>query len=201
MTKSAQITRMAVISAIVFLGFAIDTLLRNVFAFQIAVVSLIAVLTVVVLCPLKEGIVASTALGVFSMIRAFVMPSVATALTMENFWISFTNPLIAILPRTLIAITAKFTYQWLKKVGFNIAVCVASIVGVATNTILVCIVMLIMKSIFVPNFALWDFIVTFFTINCIVELLVCAVVVPVLAIGLSSSVYFKSERDDTKGDN
>ena len=199
MSKSSQITRLAVISAIVFLGFAIDTLLRNVFAFQIAVVSLIAVLTVVVLCPLKEGIVAGVALGVFSMIRAFVMPSVATALTMENFWISFTNPLIAILTRALIGITAKFTFKWLKKSGFNIAVCVASLVGVATNTLLVCLVMLIMKSIFVPDFALWEFIVGFFTVNCIVEVVVCAVVVPILASGLSKSVYFKTE--EKKGDN
>ncbi len=198
MSKSSQITRLAVISAIVFLGFAIDTLLKNVFAFQIAVVSLIAVLTVVVLCPLKEGFVAGVALGVFSMIRAFVMPSVATALTMENFWISFTNPLIAILPRAFIGITAKFTFIWLKKSGFNIAVCVASIVGVATNTLLVCLVMLIMKSIFVPDFALWEFIVGFFTVNCIIELLVCAVVVPILVGGLSKSAYFKIK--DEQGD-
>ena len=196
MTKSSQITRLAVISAIVFLGFAIDTLLKNVFAFQIAVVSLIAVLTIVVLCPLKEGIVAGVALGVFSMIRAFIMPSVATALTMENFWISFTNPLIAILPRALIAVTAKFTFISIKKLSGNfiLSSALSSAVGTLTNTVLVCIVMLIMKAIFVPSFALWDFIVTFFTINCIVEVIVCTVVVPMLAGGLSKSNYFKAQQ-------
>ena len=200
MTKSSQITRLAVISAIVFLGFAIDTLLRNVFAFQIAVVSLIAVLTVVVLCPLREGVVAGLALGVFSMIRAFVMPSVATALTMENFWISFTNPLIAILPRALIAVTAKFTFLRLKSwsKNFTLSCAVSSAVGTMTNTALVCVVMLIMKAIFVPDFALWEFIVGFFTVNCIVEVVVCTIVVPMLASGLSKSVYFKTKK---KGDN
>ena len=195
MTKSSQITRMAVISAIVFLGFAIDTLLRNAFAFQIAVVSLIAVLTVVVICPLKEGLVAGIALGVFSMLRAFVMPSAGAALTMENFWISFTNPLIAVLPRALIGLTAKFTFIKVKKWTNNhtLSVAASSFVGVATNTGCVCIVMLVMKTIFVPNFALWDFIVTFFTINCIIEIAVCTVVVPMLVKGLSRSNYFKGD--------
>jgi uncharacterized membrane protein len=195
MTKSSQITRMAVISAIVFLGFAIDTLLRNAFAFQIAVVSLIAVLTVVVTCPLKEGLVAGIALGVFSMLRAFVMPSAGAALTMENFWISFTNPLIAVLPRALIGLTAKFTFIKVKKWTKNhtLSVACSSFIGVATNTVCVCIVMLVMKTIFVPNFALWDFIVTFFTINCIIEIAVCTVVVPMLVKGLSRSNYFKGD--------
>ena len=195
MSKSKQITRLAVISAIVFLGFAIDTLLRNAFAFQIAVVSLISVLTVVVLCPLNEGIVAGVALGVFSMLRAFIMPSAGAALTMESFWISFTNPLIAVLPRALIGLTAKFVFIKLKKLtkNFTLSCAISSFVGVATNTVCVCIVMLIMKTIFVPNFALWDFIVTFFTVNCIIEAVVCSAVVPILTIGLSRSVYFKGD--------
>jgi uncharacterized membrane protein len=193
--KSSQITRYAVIAAIVFLGFAIDTLLRNVFAFQIAVVSLIAVLTVAVLRPLKEGVCAGLSLGVFSMLRAFVMPSIGTALTMESFWISFTNPLIAVLPRALIGLTSKYTFTASKRLfkKFVPACVVASIVGVCTNTLCVCIVMLVMKSIFVPGFALWDFIITYFTVNCILELIVCAVVVPLLCSGLSRSTYFKGE--------
>lgn len=195
MTKSAQITRYAVIAAIVFLGFAIDTLLRNVFAFQIAVVSLIAVLTVSVLCTFKESLIAGIALGVFSMLRAIIMPSAGAALTLANFWISFANPLIAVLPRALVGINARFIFKRLYKLTgkFTLASAVGSAIGVLTNTVCVCIVMLIMKLIFAPGFGLWDFIVAYFTINCILEVVVCTVVVPALGSGLKASAYFKGE--------
>lgn len=195
MTKSSQITRYAVIAAIVFLGFAIDTLLRNVFAFQIAVVSLIAVFTVAILCPLKEGFFAGIAFGVFSMIRAIVMPSAAAALTMVDFWVSFQNPIIAVLPRAFIGITARYAFKWVYKLSskFTLSAAVGGAVGTLTNTLGVCVCMLVMKAVFVPNFGLFDFILTFFTVNCIIEIAVCAVVVPALCSGLKRSAYFKGD--------
>lgn len=191
-TKSSTVTKYALISAIVFMGFAIDTLLKSVFVFQIAVVSLIAVLAISILTTRKEAIVAGLALGIFSLIRAFVMPSVV-----QSFWVSFMNPLIAVLPRVFIGLVARESYRALSKVFKKrvISASVASALGVATNTLGVCLVMLVMKTIFTPDFALWDFIVTFFTVNCLVEIAVCAVVVPMLCVGLSKSEYF------AKGDN
>jgi uncharacterized membrane protein len=49
----------------------------------------------------------------------------------------FKDPLVAILPRIFIGITAYFTYAGLKKVNEYVALIVAATVGTLTNTILV----------------------------------------------------------------
>jgi len=49
----------------------------------------------------------------------------------------FKDPLVAILPRIFIGITAYFTYAGLKKVNEYLALIVAAAVGTLTNTILV----------------------------------------------------------------
>ena len=49
----------------------------------------------------------------------------------------FKDPLVAILPRIFIGITAYFTYAGLKKANEYVALIVAAVVGTLTNTILV----------------------------------------------------------------
>jgi uncharacterized membrane protein len=49
----------------------------------------------------------------------------------------FKDPLVAILPRIFIGITAYFTYAGLKKVNEYLALTVAAVVGTLTNTVLV----------------------------------------------------------------
>ncbi len=195
--KSGKIARYSAICAIVFIGFALDTLLRNVFLFQIAVVSLIAVITVCLTCTLKESLFAGLSLGVFSMIRAIVMPSVVGALTLDTFWTSFANPLIAVLPRVCIGLVVWSVHHALKKVIHTpfVGGIVSSVAGVVTNTGGVCLIMFIMKTLTAPEFAVWEFILGYFTINFILELVISAVLSPVLAKGLEKSRYF------TQGEN
>lgn len=190
--KSSKIARYSAICAIVFIGFALDTLLRNVFLFQIAVVSLIAVITVCLTCSLKESIVASLALGIFSMIRAIVMPSVVGALTLDTFWTSFANPLIAVLPRACIGLVVWTVNHALKRSLKKVYVggFISSILGVVTNTGGVCLVMFVMKLLTAPGFDLWAFILGYFTINFVLELIISATVSPILAKGISKSRYF-----------
>ena len=49
----------------------------------------------------------------------------------------FKDPLVAILPRIFIGITAYFTYAGLKRVNEYLALIVAAVVGTLTNTVLV----------------------------------------------------------------
>jgi uncharacterized membrane protein len=49
----------------------------------------------------------------------------------------FKDPLVAILPRIFIGITAYFTYAGLKKANEYVALIVAAVVGTLTNTVLV----------------------------------------------------------------
>lgn len=49
----------------------------------------------------------------------------------------FRNPLVAVVPRLLIGVTAYFAYVGLKKVNELLALAVAGVVGTLTNTVLV----------------------------------------------------------------
>ena len=193
--KSGKIARMAVILAIVFVGFAIDTLLRNFFAFQIAVVSLIAVITVALTCTKIEAFVAGVGLGVFSMIRALIMPSIVAAATIENFWTSFANPIVAVLPRAFIGLVVYWAKKGFSKIIKNdIAVyAIASALGVVTNTGLVCVALTLMNLVSTPAFNILGFIYAYFTINCILELAISTVVSPLLAKGIKRGPYFKED--------
>ena len=52
-----------------------------------------------------------------------------------NLW--FSNPLVAILPRLFIGVTAAYTFMALRKANEGLAVAGAAVVGTLTNTILV----------------------------------------------------------------
>jgi len=49
----------------------------------------------------------------------------------------FKNPLVSVLPRLFIGVTAYFSYKWLKEQNEYVALVVAGIVGTLTNTVLV----------------------------------------------------------------
>ena len=49
----------------------------------------------------------------------------------------FANPLVSVLPRLLIGVTAAFTYVALKKTNEYLALLMAGVVGTLTNTVLV----------------------------------------------------------------
>jgi uncharacterized membrane protein len=69
------------------------------------------------------GGIVGTIFGIFSFLQA------TTPL--------FKDPLVAILPRIFIGITAYFTYAGLKKANEYLALIVAAVVGTLTNTVLV----------------------------------------------------------------
>lgn len=73
------------------------------------------------------GILVGLMFGIFSMIQNIMTPSVLS--------FAFINPLVAILPRVLIGVTAYYSYTLLKKCNEPIRIGVAAIVGTLTNTV------------------------------------------------------------------
>ncbi len=73
------------------------------------------------------GSIIGLAFGLFSMYQAFTAP------TLLSFW--FWNPIIAIVPRILIAIISYYTYKILKNKLKTAAIGVAAITGTLINTI------------------------------------------------------------------
>ena len=190
--KSKKLTRYAVISAIVFAGFALDTIFQNVFLFTPAVVSLVAVMTICLASSFKESVFAGLVFGLLSMIRAIVIPSIAGTLLLANFWTSFMNPLVAVFPRICIGIVAWSVNRLLKNRIKSQYACgiLSSISGVLTNTVTVCIVLFVMNAITKPNFDMLGFVYGFFTLNFVFELIVTALVAPLIALGIKQSGYF-----------
>jgi len=70
------------------------------------------------------GLLVGGIFGLFSWLQAGTSPL-------------FINPLVSVLPRLFIGVTAAFSYAWLKKSNEYVALIVAGVVGTLTNTILV----------------------------------------------------------------
>ncbi len=75
------------------------------------------------------GLIVGLIFGVFSWIQA------PTEQPPVNLW--FSNPLVSILPRLFVGVTAAYAYQMLRKSNEIVALAVAGIIGTLTNTALV----------------------------------------------------------------
>lgn len=73
------------------------------------------------------GSIIGLAFGLFSMYQAFTAP------TPLSFW--FWNPVIALLPRILIAFTSYYCYSLFKNKDKGFAIGLAAVVGTLTNTL------------------------------------------------------------------
>lgn len=188
--KSSKISRLAVIGAIVFVAIALDTVFKTFFAFQPAIVSMLVITTVCLLCSLKEGIFACFVFGLLSTIRGLWMGG------LTGFWTSFANPFIAIIPRVGIAFVVKLSY-----IGFSkfikeayLSYSLSSALGVLSNTVFCAVIMILFKSL--TGYAseiIEKVIIPFFSINCAIEVAVCAIVTPFFVRGIKRTPYFKED--------
>lgn len=179
--KSSKITRLAVISAIVFVALALDTLFKTFFAFQPAIVSMLCITTICLAFDLKEGLFACFVFGLLSTVRGLWMGG------LTSFWTSFANPFIAIIPRVCIAFVVHFVKVGLSKFIHKeiIADGLSSAAGVLSNTIFCAIMMIVFKAI--TGYAsdiIEKVIIPFFSINCAIEIAVCALITPFLTKGI-----------------
>lgn len=188
--NSSKIARFAVIGAIVFVAIALDTIFKTFFLFQPAIVSMLVITTICLSCRLKEGVFACLVFGLLSTARGLWMGG------LTSFWTTFANPFIAIIPRVLIAFVVNFSNVCFTRFIKNdyISSCLSSALGVLSNT-LFCVVMMILFKAITGNASkiIEEVIIPFFTINCAIEVAVCAFVTPFFVKGIKRSPYFKED--------
>lgn len=90
----------------------------------------------------------------------------------------FADPLVAILPRIFIGVTAAYTYLGLKKVNKLLALIVGAAVGTLTNTVLV-LGMGIIRG-YLPKEAFWPITLT----NGLAEVVLAAIITVILVLGV-----------------
>lgn len=121
---------------------------------------------------IKYGAVLGTVMGLFSLARAAVMPT-------SPLDVLFLNPLVSVLPRILLGITAAAVFIWLKKLLKNkkfanplsIGVAAACATIVNTVTVLGLLVLLYKDEVQVTSSNALSFIIgSIFAINGIIEL-------------------------------
>lgn len=100
--------------------------------FSLTLIHITVIITALVLGP-WEGAFIGAVWGIGSCLRAYIAPYSAIEQMI------FTNPLIAILPRVLVGLTAGYSYRALRKIKrFDFSLLsIASVIGALTNTVLV----------------------------------------------------------------
>ena len=209
MEKRLKISTKDIAIAAIFLSFILIFLLVPFpsFGVDMAVFALLAVCIAVIVKGFGMGLFTGIAFGVASFLKAFVRPSWTTPI--------FYNPLVSIFPRVMIPITAYFTFKLVKKlmrrqtneVSTLAASTASAVVAVCTNTFLV----LGMWAAFYmgDTFVLDEAAGTSKTItgaffagiigsNFVVELIICAVLVPTicLALRLALRIDKRGRRDE-----
>lgn len=144
------------------------------------------IIAAVVLGPV-DGAILGGIWGVITWIRAFSFPSSPLAPLV------FTNPIISVLPRICIGLFAGWTFLALSKLfkGQSIPMIVAGIVGALTNTVLVLGGIYLMyrtpdvaKAYNVNVDNLFKALMVIFTTNGVAEVVLAAVLVPIIGVPL-----------------
>jgi len=150
------------------------------------------IITSIVVGPI-EGLIVGTAFGIITLFRAATSPSgVLDPL--------FVNPLISVLPRMLIGITAHYAYKGLSKLfkGRNdsISITIAGCVGSMTNTVFVLGMLYliygkkIMELLAVQNLqAVQAIIIGTVTTSGIIEMVVSAIIAVIVAKALKKALH------------
>ncbi|MCV3295650.1 MAG: ECF transporter S component [Oenococcus sp.] len=159
---------------------------------SLTTIHITVIIAAIVLGPLPGGILGGV-WGLLSLIRAFAAP------TSPVEPLIFTNPLIAILPRILIAIVAAYLFIFLTKIRVKkaFAMMLAGLAGALTNTVLVLgMIYLFYRT---PEVAsaygvanpslIGGLLLTVIGTNGIPEAILAAIVTPVIALPLYQYVH------------
>ena len=157
---------------------------------SMAFIPLIAVILAADVQGFGMGLFAGTAFGVASLINSFLHPTLMAPI--------FHNPLVSIVPRMIIPITAYFSFKLFKKLlgkrsddaSTYIASTVSSVVAVVTNTGLVLSMMAAFN--FGKTFGSTVINAAFFGgllgVNFVFEIAICAFVAPIVTTGLRIAI-------------
>ena len=189
MNKTFKIKTRDIAIAAIFLSLILIFVLvpmPNPLGVSMAFVPLIAVILAADVQGFGMGIFAGTAFGVASLCNAFLHPSLLAPI--------FYNPLVSIVPRMIIPVTAYYSFKLMKKLlkkrsedtSTYVASTVSSVVAVVTNTTLVLLMMAAFN--FGKTFEGTVINAAFFGgllgVNFVFEVAICAFVAPIVATGL-----------------
>lgn len=183
LTKSQLITINALLCAIVMLFILIPI---SIGPLQLAFIPIIAVIISAEFVGLKNGIFTGLFFGLISLINQFIRPGLLAQ--------AFYNPLVSIIPRVLIGVSAYYSAHAIQKlfpkINPVISYGVGAACGVITNTALVCGMILAFH--FGQTFGTliigWQWMLAVISGNFIIELIVCIIVTPPIILALKKSM-------------
>ena len=196
MTKKPKIKTQDIATAGIFLAFILIFMLVpfNTFGVNMAFIPLIAVCLAATIKGFWMGLFMGIAFGVSSLIGSYIHPDLTAIL--------FHDPRVSILPRIFIPITVYGSFRFVKfllrkqwsDLSTGVASVVSTVIGVCTNTLLV----LSSWAWFYMDHTLTfegnsktitgTFIAGIISTNFVAELIICAVITPVICIAVRISL-------------
>lgn len=175
--KAHLVAFIGIMTALMFVLFILETAVLAPVGMTACILSLPVAIALSIYDDWKRSFIGGTILGVCSCISCLIFTA----------FISYANPLISILPRTCIGITAYWTYFGLSKLfkksnklilKESLPCCIAGIVGSLTNTVLyLTMANLLLGGTF--QSAMNSIVQVAVAIYFPIELVACAVLVPV----------------------
>jgi uncharacterized membrane protein len=144
--NSKILARFAVIVALIFVAYTIDSLVTKFSPIRGAVATIIVIMTIVQLFDFKTAVFTTTIFGLISLAYSYLIPN-PTA-------IYFNNPLVSVFPRAMIGIISYSVFKGLNGafkdknnlfVKNYLARAIGGASGVLTNTVLVVTMMQLFK--------------------------------------------------------
>lgn len=194
--KAHLVAFIGVMSALMFVLFLLETAVLAPVGMTACILSLPVAIALSIFDDWKSSFIGGTILGVCSCICCLFFTA----------FIQYANPLISILPRTILGITAYWTYFGLSKlfkkakkivIRESLPACIAGIVGSLTNTVLY----LTAASLFLGGTfqdAINTIVGVAIAIYFPIELCACAVLVPIYVRVIKKVLHFDNKIDSNK---
>ncbi|MDI9486430.1 MAG: ECF transporter S component [Bacillota bacterium] len=184
LTRTKFITVNALLCAIVLLFVVFPIAIGIV---QLAFIPLVAIIISAEFVGLKNGIFTGLFFGVVSLAIAYLRPS-------SILYFAFQNPMVSVLPRILIGVSAYFAAKGFRKLFPKlpemISYGVGAFSGVATNTIGVLGMILLWyynRPLSGGSAITWEFIAAIVVSNSLLEILICTVITPPIILALKKA--------------
>jgi uncharacterized membrane protein len=188
MIKTKDITLYAMYIAIISILSFTPLGYITIFTFAITTIHII-VLVAAFKLGIKGGLIVGLVFGIMSLLRALFAPT-------SPFDAAFINPIVSVLPRVLFGLIAGTLAQFLpifsKKIPTSLYVGVVSGVSTFFHTALVLLAIIVMRP-FIPivgevlgNISFFALFASVFVSNAFVEVILAALVVPLITVALSA---------------
>lgn len=176
-SSTSRLTFMAVMLAITIV-FVMVTAIPN-FSISMAVAMFLPTLLTAMVLGVKEGMIMGALAGLVTLARALFMP-------LSPFDYFFINPLVSVLPRMFIGLTAGLVFRLIKdvlKAPGTLAAAIGGAVGMITNTVLVVGMLFLVHGQNMVDAMGAGFFVTLgvlFASNGLIEMITAAILMPII---------------------